>query len=74
MILSHVYLSANPKNPADPITRNVEGMKNEEAVKAVMDAWDQAVSTRAPELKILFGPGKSGTQMKRKIQKSIEDQ
>jgi hypothetical protein len=43
-------------------------------MKEVMDAWDQAVRTRAPELKIIVGLGKSGTQLKRKIQKNIEDQ
>ena len=44
------------------------------AMKAVLDAWDQAVRTRAPELKILVGPGKPGTQLKRKITKGIEDE
>lgn len=43
-------------------------------MKVVMDAWDQAVMTRAPELKIIVGPGKAGTQLKRKITKSIEDE
>jgi hypothetical protein len=58
----------------DPITKNVEGLKGDEAMKAVMDAWDEAVRTRAPELKIIVGPGKPGTQLKRKIAKSIEDE
>ena len=43
-------------------------------MKAVTDAWDKVVSTRAPELKIVVGPGKPGTQLKRKIQKTMEDQ
>ena len=60
--------------PADPITKNIEGMKADEALKAVMDAWDQAVRTRAPELKIVVGLGKAGTQLKRKITKSLEDE
>lgn len=49
-------------------------MKGDEALKAVMVAWDQAVKTRAPELKIVVGPGKPGTQLKRKITKSLEDE
>lgn len=60
--------------PTDPITKNIEGMKGDEAVKAVMDAWDQAIRTRAPELKIVVGPGKTGTRLKREIAKSIEDE
>jgi len=49
-------------------------MKADEALKAVMDAWDQAVRTRAPELKVVVGPGKPGTQLRRKITKSFEDE
>jgi hypothetical protein len=60
--------------PADPVTKNIEGMKGDEALKAVKDAWDQAVRTHAPELKILVGPGKAGTQLKRKITKNLEDE
>ena len=60
--------------PADPIMRNLEGLKADEAMKVVKDAWDQAVRTHAPELKIIVGPGKPGTQLKRKITKSIEDE
>ena len=68
--LTHV----DPTEPASPITKNVEGMKSEEAVKTVMDAWDQAVRIRAPELKIVVGLGKAGTQLKRRITKSLEDE
>ena len=60
--------------PADPITKNVGGMSCDEALKAVMDAWDQAVRTRAPELNIVVGLGKAGTQLKWKITKSLEDE
>jgi len=60
--------------PTDPITKNVEGMKNEEALKVVREAYDQAVKTRAPELKILVGPGTAGTKLKRRITKSLEDE
>lgn len=49
-------------------------MKDDEALKAVMVAWDQAVKTRAPELKIVVGSGKPGTKLKRKITKSLEDE
>jgi len=49
-------------------------MKDEEALKAVMDAWDQAVKTRAPELKVVVGLGKAGTRLKRKITRSLEDE
>jgi len=49
-------------------------MKGDEALKAVMDAWDQAVRTRAPELKIVVGPGGAGTKLKRRITKSLEDE
>lgn len=49
-------------------------MKGDEALKVVMDAWDQAVRTRAPELKILVGPGKAGTNLKRRITRGIEDE
>ena len=66
--------SLTSNKAADPITKNLEGLKNDEAMKAVMDAWDEAVRTRAPELKIIVGPGKPGTQLKRKITKSIEDE
>jgi len=48
-------------------------MKNEEALKAVMDAWDQAVKTHAPKLTIVVGLGRAGTQLKRKVTKSLED-
>lgn len=58
----------------DPITKNVEGMKGDEALKTVMAAWDQVIKTRAPELKVLVGPGKAGTQLKRKITRSFEDE
>ena len=60
--------------PADPITKNIEGMKGDEALKIVMDAWDQAVRTGAPELKVVVGPGKAGTQLKRKITRGFEDE
>jgi len=43
-------------------------------MKAVMDAWDQAVRTRAPELKIVVGPGPAANKLKRKITKSLEDE
>jgi len=49
-------------------------MEGDEALKAVMDAWDQAVKTRAPELKIVVGRGKAGTQLKRRIRKSLEEE
>ena len=49
-------------------------MKGEEALKAVRDAWDQAVKTRTPELRIQVGPGKPGTNLKRRITKSLEDE
>ena len=61
-----------PTGLADPIIKNVEGMKGDEALKAVRDAWDQAVKTRAPELKIVVGPGKAGHVLKRKITKILE--
>lgn len=61
-----------PTIPADAITKNIVGLKGEEATKAVMDAWDQAVKTRAPELKILVGLDKAGTTLRRKITKSLE--
>ena len=47
-------------------------MKGDEAVKAVMDAWDQAVGTGAPELKIVVGLGKAGVMLRRKIVRSLE--
>ena len=62
-----------PTKPANPITKNIEGLKGDEAIKSVMDAWDQAVKTRAPELKIVVGIGKPGTQLKRRITKALED-
>lgn len=49
-------------------------MKGDEALKVVRDAWDQGVKTHAPELKILVGPGKAGTTIRRKITKSLEDE
>jgi len=49
-------------------------MKGDEALKAVMDAWDQVVRTRAPELKVVVGLGKAGTKLRRKITKSFEDE
>lgn len=49
-------------------------MKGDEAVKAVKDAWNQGVRTGAPELKIVVGLGKAGTQLKRKVTKSLEDE
>jgi hypothetical protein len=63
-----------PTKPADPITKNIEGLKGDEAMKAVMDAWDQAVRTKAPELRIRVGTNKVGTQLKRRITKSFEEQ
>jgi len=65
-------MSAEPVKPTDPITKNIEGMKGDEALKAAMDAWDQAIRTRAPELKIIVGPGNAGTRLKRRITKSFE--
>ena len=43
-------------------------------MKVARDAWDQVLRTRAPELKITVGPGKNGTQLKRRITKSFEDE
>ena len=57
--------------PAEPITKNIEGLKGDEALKVVMDAWEQAVRTRAPELKIVVGLSKPGTQIRRKIVKCL---
>ena len=58
--------------PADSITRNLEDLKVDEAMKAVKDAWDQAVRAHAPGLRIVVGPGKPRTQLKRGITQSIE--
>ena len=55
--------------PADPITGNLEGPKADEAMKAVKDAWDQAVRTHA---RIVVGPGKPRTQLKRGITQSTK--
>jgi hypothetical protein len=63
-----------PLKPAEPITKSIEGLEGEDALKAVMDAWDQAVSTHAPELKILVGLGKPGTQLKRKIMRCLKEE
>ena len=49
-------------------------MEGDEALRAVMVAWDQAVKTRAPELKIVVGPGKLGAQLKRRVTRNLEDE
>ena len=64
---------AEDLKPAEPITKNIEGLRGDEALKVVMDAWGQAVRTRAPELKIVVGLGKSGTQIKRKIVERLKE-
>ena len=46
-------------------------MKGDEALKAVKDAWDQGVRTRAPELKVVVGLGRAGTLLRRKVTKSL---
>lgn len=53
--------------------KDVGGMKSDEALKVVLDAWDQAVKTRAPELKIIVGSSKRRTKLKSEITKSLED-
>ena len=72
--LTVTHLHAAPTIPVDPITKNIEGLKGEEALKAVMDAWDQAVRANAPELKIKVGLTRAGNQLRRKITKSLEEQ
>lgn len=56
------------------ITKNIEGMKGEEALRVARDVWDEAVRARAPQLRFIVGLGKAGTQLKRKIVKSLEDE
>ena len=43
-------------------------------MKAVKDGGNQAFRTHASELKTIAGLGKTGTQLMRKIVKSIEDE
>lgn len=52
----------------DSITKDVVNLTMDKAVKVAMDSWDQAVTTRALEFKIIVGYGKRGVVLKRKIQ------
>lgn len=66
-------MHADRAKPVDSITRDVVGLTKDEAEKVVMDTWDQAAGTRAPEFKVIVGAGKHGVGLRRRIIRRIEE-
>lgn len=56
-----------------PVTKSVEGLKIEDAVLAADRAYKDAVDAGAPQLKILCGAGKTGTNLKKRLVRLLED-